>query len=92
MAIKAAGGVDLPVSDFINGVKSYLKDELVDYALDRDAIEGALIGSAAQEASGRKAEKGMELVGEGYEMLKIFMEKHKDKGKKDSYVRFDELM
>lgn len=39
VAIKEAGRVDLPVSDFINGAKSYLAEELIDYALDRDAIE-----------------------------------------------------
>lgn len=84
MAIKAAGGVDLPVSDFINGAKSYLAEELVDHVLDRGAIEQALTGSAAKEA--------MELVGEGYQILKSFMEKHKDKGKNEGYVRFDKLM
>ena len=37
MAIKAASGLDLPVSDYINGAKSYLGEEVADRVLD-DAV------------------------------------------------------
>ena len=37
VAIKAASGLDLPVSDYINGAKSYLGEEVADHVLD-DAV------------------------------------------------------
>ena len=87
MAIKAAGGVDLPVSDFLNGAKSYLGEELADRLPDEDAIERALDGSAVPAEEG----KAKTLVGEAYEELKKFM-KEQERKVTGSYVHFNTLM
>ena len=70
VAIKAGSGLDLPVSDFLNGAKSYLGEELADRVLDDDAVERALNGSAIEEG------RVTNLVGKAYEELKNFMEMH----------------
>lgn len=87
VAIKAASGVDLPVSDFLNGVRSYIGEEMTDRALDDGAIERALDGTTVPgEEGGVKR-----LVGEAYEELKKFMKEHlrRDAGR---YIHFDKLM
>lgn len=58
--IKATSGFDLPVSDFLNGAKSYLGEELADRVLDDDTIEHALDGTTGP---GRRGE-AKTLVGE----------------------------
>lgn len=71
VAIKAASGLELPVSDFLNGAKSYLGEELADSVLDDDAVERALNGTAVEEG------KVKNLVGKAYEEFNNFMEMHR---------------
>ena len=86
VAIKAASGLDLPVSDFLNGAKSYLGEEVSDRALDDSVIERGLDGTSGPAEGQVKT-----LVGEAYEKLKKFMEEQKSKGT-GQYVHFDKLM
>ena len=85
VAIKAASGLDVPVSEFLNGAKSYLGEELADRVLDDGVVEQALNGSAVPGDGKVKA-----LVGEAYEELKKFMTEQKNST--EGYVHFDELM
>ena len=86
VAIRAASGLDLPVSDFLNGAKSYLGEEMADRVLNDSVIERALDGTSRPEEGQVKT-----LVGEAYEKLKKFMEEQKSKGT-GQYVHFDKLM
>lgn len=86
MAIRAASGLDLPVSEFLNGAKSYLGEEMADRMLDDDAVEKALNGSEVPLEG-----EGKMLVGKAYEELWQFIEGHKCKHK-DGYIHFDERM
>ena len=86
VAIKAASGVDLPVSDFLNGAKSYLGEEVADRVLDDSVIERALDGTSGPEEGQVKA-----VVGGAYEKLKTFIEKHRRRST-GHYVHFDKLM
>ena len=85
VAIKAGSGLDLPVSDFLNGAKSYLGEELADRVLDDDAVEKVLDGTAPEEG------KVKNLVGKAYEEVKKLMEEHacEDTGR---CVHFDQEM
>jgi len=89
VAIKtvSSGLVDLPVSDFLDGAKSYLVEELADRLPDEDAIERALDGSAVPAEEG----KAKTLVGEAYEELKKFIKEH-ESNVTGSYVHFNTLM
>lgn len=86
MAIKAASGLELPMSDFLNGAKSYLGEELADRVPDGGAIEQALNGCEVAVGGEVKA-----IVGKAYEELNNFIESHecKDAG---GYVHFDKVM
>ena len=86
VAIKATSGLDLPVSDFLNGAKSYLGEEVTDGVLDDSVIERVHDGTSGPEEGQVKT-----LVGEAYEKLKKFMEEQKSKGT-GHYVHFDKLM
>ena len=87
VAIKASSGVDLPVSDFLDGAKSNLGEEVADCLLDEDAIERALDGRAVPAEEG----KAKTLVGEAYEELKKFM-KEQESNVTESCVHFNKLM
>lgn len=86
VAIKAASGIDLPVSDFLNGAKSYLGDEMTDRVLDEGSIERALDRRTVPVEGKVKT-----LVGEAYEELKKFIRGYECKNIEGS-IRFDELM
>ena len=88
MAIKAASGVDLPVSDFLDGAKSYLVEELADRLPDEDSIERALDGSAVPAEEG----KAKTLVGEAYEELKRKVMRDYKSDSTECFIRFDQLM
>lgn len=87
VSIKAASGLDLPVSDFINGAKSHIGEELANRVLDDGVIERALGGSAVPVEEGEVKT----LVGEAYRELKQFMERHEFKDTR-RYVHFDKVM
>lgn len=87
VAIRAASGFDLPLSDFLNGAKSYLGEELADRVLDDDTIEQALDRSTVP---GRRGEVKA-LVGEAYEELHKFMKEHKCENT-ERCVHFEVLM
>ena len=73
VAIRAASGLDLPVSEFLDGEKSHLGDELADRIPDDDAIDKALDGTSVPPV---EQDKAKELVGKAYEELKQFIEGH----------------
>ena len=79
--------MDLPVSEFLDGAKSYLGDELADRIPDDDAIDKALDGTSVPV----EQDKAKKLVGKAYEELKQFIEGHECRNK-EGYVHFDELM
>ena len=87
IAIKTASGFDLPVSEFLEGAKSYLGDELADRIPDDDAVDKALDGTSVPV----EQDKAKKLVGKAYEELKQFIEGHECRNK-EGYVHFDELM
>lgn len=72
VAIKAASGVDLPLSDFLNGTKSYLGEELADRVLDNDIIEQALDETPIPG----RGEEAKTIVGEAYEELYKFIKEY----------------
>lgn len=86
VAIRAASGLDILVSDFLDGAKSYLGDELADRIPDEDAIDKVLDGSSVREQ-----DKAKKLVGKAYEELKQFIKGHECREKED-YVHFETLM
>lgn len=85
VAIKATSGLDLPVSEFLNGTKSYLGEELADRMLDDDVVERALSGKWGRRGRGGK------IIDKAYEELKIFIEEHESKSS-ERYVHFDRVM
>ena len=85
VAIKATSGLDLPVSDFLNGSKSYLGEELADRMPDDNAVERVLTGKASRRGRGGK------VIGKAYEELKQFIEEHESKYS-EHYVHFDRVM
>lgn len=85
MAIKATSGLDLPVSDFLNGSKLYLGEELADQMPDDDAVERALTGKSIRRGRGGKA------IGKAYEELKQFIEEH-ESTYSEHYVHFVRVM
>lgn len=87
VAIRAAGRVDLEVSEFLNNAHSYLGEELANRVPDDDAIEKILDGRAVPDVEARLKP----LVGKRYEELKLFIEEHRCKDT-TRYVHFDELM
>lgn len=76
-AIKVASGLKLPVSDFLNGAKSYLGEELANRRLDE--------GGADRRCVTKK------LVGKAYEELKQLIEEQECKHEK-LYVHFTNVM
>lgn len=87
VAIRAASGVDLDVSEFLNNAQSYLGEELANRVPDDDAIEKILDGRAVPVVEARL----QPLVGKAYEELKLFMEDHKYQDM-TRYVHFDKVM
>ncbi|CAM9824534.1 unnamed protein product [Ectocarpus fasciculatus] len=90
VALKAAGGLDVDVSDFLQGVKDGLVDEIVDGALDEEALFRVVNG---EENAGANMQRD---ASASYEVLKEFMEKKLDAGKstkgRDGYIDFREKM
>lgn len=88
VAIRVASGFDLPVSEFLNGAKSYIGEELADRMLDDKAIERMLRGSTGSEEVTGKVKP---LVGKAYMEHKQIMDDHKCEDK-DRCVHFEERM
>lgn len=86
MAIKAESGLNLPVSDFLVGAKSYLGEGLADRIPDDSSIERAVDVSALPVKSEVKA-----LVGTAYAEFKQFIERHDCKDE-EGYDNFNKLM
>ena len=90
VALKAAGGLDVDVSDFLRAVEDGLVDEIVDGALDEEALFRVVNGD---ENAGVDMQRDANV---SYEVLKEFMEKKLDGGKntkgRDGYVDFREKM
>lgn len=87
VAIKAASGLDVPMSEFLNGAKSYIGEEVADSVLDDGTIERVLDGSDVPEEEGEVKR----LVGKAYEELKTFMEGHDFKDTRN-YIHFTNVM
>ena len=87
VAIKAASGLDVPMSEFLNGAKSYIGEEVADRVLDDGAIERVLDGSDVPEEEGDVKR----LVGKAYEELKSFMEGLEFEDTRH-YVHFNNVM
>ncbi|CAM9391565.1 unnamed protein product [Ectocarpus fasciculatus] len=90
VALKAAGGLDVDVSDFLRAVEDGLVDEIVDGALDEEALFRVVNGN---ENAGVDMQRD---ANASYEVLKEFMEKKLDGGKstkgRDGYIDFREKM
>ncbi|CAM9526964.1 unnamed protein product [Ectocarpus sp. 4 AP-2014] len=90
VALKAAGGLDVDVSEFLQAVKDGLVEEIVDGALDEEALFRVVNGDENASADMQRDASA------SYEVLKEFMEKKLDRGKNteglDGYIDFREKM
>lgn len=89
VALKAASGLDLPASEYLNAVKTGIGEQLADRcALDNEALHRVVLG---EEDAGA----GMQgLSRDSYAALKKFMDKEQRRKKKpeERYVDFRHSM
>lgn len=87
VALKAATGLDVGVSDFLEGVRGGLFEELVERTLDEDALRRVVSG---EEGVGAEMERDAKA---SYEALKEFIDKQEAKTRnKEEYVNFRDKM
>lgn len=91
VALKATTGLEVEASDFLNAVKDGVFEELVDGALDEDAL---LRVASGEEDVGADAQRDARV---SFAFLKAFMDKEKLNRRKngkdgDGYVDFRDKM
>lgn len=91
VALKAAAGLDVDISDFLQAVKDGLVEEVADRTFDEDALLRVVAG---EEDAGDELQRETRA---SYEALKKFMDKEENKRRKnakdgDGYIDFREKM
>lgn len=95
MAVNAAGGVNLPVPELLEGVLSSLEESMDDNMIG--AIENAFTENTVPEGGGGRVAlsgRGVEartLIGRGYRELRRMMEKYESRGMR-GFIHFDAVM